>query len=149
MDLVGVFDSKRVEILAQASAALGRSHQRHYEEAGEAERAARLERLFDVVLVCLRDRTLTPVSDRAAEIAHERFDAGFDIGEVQTAFNVLEEAMWREVVSSVDRAELVDAVALLTTVLGAGKDVLARTYVSLAAHEHVPSLDVTALFRGT
>jgi hypothetical protein len=38
---------------------------------------------------------------------------------------------------------------LLTTVLGVGKDALARTYVSLASHEHVSSLDLRALFEGT
>jgi hypothetical protein len=37
----------------------------------------------------------------------------------------------------------------MSTVLGAGKDALARTYVSLAGHRHVTSLDLSALFRGT
>jgi hypothetical protein len=34
-------------------------------------------------------------------------------------------------------------------VVGAGKDALAREYVSMASHRHVPSLDLSALFRGT
>jgi len=45
--------------------------------------------------------------------------------------------------------ELAESLGLLTTVLGVGKDALARTYVSLASHEHVPSLDLRALFEGT
>ena len=71
------------------------------------------------------------------------------IGEVQTAFNVLEESMWRHVVAEVPTDELVESLGLLSTVLGVGKDVLARTYVSLASHEHVTSLDLRALFEGT
>jgi hypothetical protein len=42
---------------------------------------------------------------------------------------------------------LAEAAGLLTTVLGAGKDALARTYVSLASEQHVPSLDLGALFQ--
>jgi len=34
------------------------------------------------------------------------------------------------------------------TILGSGKDALARTWVSLATSQHVPSLDLTALFEG-
>lgn len=149
MDLVEVLTAASDEILGEATEALTRSRQRHYEQASEAERRARLEQLFDVVLRCLRERDLVPVVHRAEQIAHERFEAGYDIGEVQTAFNVLEESIWRHIVSSSESDQLVERIALGATVLGAGRDALARAYVSLAAHEHVPSLDVTALFRGT
>jgi len=44
--------------------------------------------------------------------------------------------------------ELAEAVGLLSTILGFGKDALARTYVSLASHRRVPSLDLSALFSG-
>jgi hypothetical protein len=57
--------------------------------------------------------------------------------------------MWRRVVAEVPAADLAEATGLLTTVLGFGKDALARSYVSLASRRHVPSLDLTALFRGT
>jgi hypothetical protein len=40
-------------------------------------------------------------------------------------------------------------VGLLSTVLGAGKDSLAREYVSLASRQHVTSLDLSTLFEGT
>ena len=57
--------------------------------------------------------------------------------------------MWRQVVASVPPEDLAEATGLLSTVLGFGKDVLARAYVSLASQRHVPSLDLTALFAGT
>ena len=84
----------------------------------------------------------------AETVARERYEGGFDVFEVQTAFNVLEEATWRHVVASVDPAGLGEAIGVVATVLGAGKDTLARTYVALATKRHVPSLDLTALFRG-
>ena len=37
----------------------------------------------------------------------------------------------------------------MTTILGSGKDALARKYVSLAAGAHAPSLDLRSLFAGT
>jgi hypothetical protein len=42
-----------------------------------------------------------------------------------------------------------EALGLVTTALGAGKDALARAYVSLASETHAPSLDLTPLFDGT
>jgi hypothetical protein len=68
---------------------------------------------------------------------------------VQTAFNTLEEAMWKRVVADVPPAELAEAIGLLSTTLGFGKDALARRYVSLASARHVPTLDLSALFVGT
>ena len=38
---------------------------------------------------------------------------------------------------------------LLSTILGFGKDALARRYVSLSSQRHVPTLDLSALFAGT
>lgn len=77
-------------------------------------------------------------------MARERFNARFDIFEVQTAFNSLEREMWRRLAAGVPE----EAIGVLSTVLGAGKDVLGCTYVSLAVNRRVPSLDLSALFRG-
>jgi hypothetical protein len=105
--------------------------------------------LFDVVVTAMRDRQREPVTRFCEDVAEQRFTAGFGISEVQTAINVVEEAMWRRVVDDVPPAELAEAVGLLSTVLGFGKDALARRYVSLASQRHVQSLDLSALFAGT
>ena len=68
---------------------------------------------------------------------------------MQTAFNTLEEAMWTRVIAAVPPADLAEAIGLLSTILGFGKDALARRYVSLASQRHVPTLDLTAMFAGT
>src|SRR5208283_2384821 len=117
--------------------------------AGPEELRSRLEALFDIVVECLRSRKLDQLVSYAEHVGRDRFASGYGIGEVQTAFNVLEESMWHHVVAGVPTGELVESLGLLSTVLGVGKDVLARTYVSLASHEHVPSLDLRALFEGT
>ncbi len=147
-DLTALLEHDAVAIVDEAAGALERSHLPHYEEAGAAERRRRLEGLFDVVRASLRDRDLIPMHVYAEHVAEERFAAGVGIAEVQTAFNVLEEVLWRRVVAAAAPDELADAIGLVSTVLGTGKDSLARTYVALASKGRVPSLDLTALFRG-
>jgi hypothetical protein len=149
MELIAVLDDARAEILDEAAEGLKRSHLGHYEASGPEELRRRLEALFDIVVDCLRGRKLDRVIRYAEQIGRDRFTSGFGIGEVQTAFNVLEESMWHHVVAGVPTGELVESLGLLSTVLGVGKDALARTYVSLASQEHVPSLDLRALFHGT
>jgi hypothetical protein len=140
---------QRETIVQEAEAALARSHARHYEAAGETEVRRRLERLFDHLLEGLRERDLGPMVAYAETLAQERFEAGYDLVEVQTAFNALEEASWKRALADLDPSEFADALGLVSTLLGAGKDALARRYVSLAAGTHAPSLDLRALFGGT
>ena len=147
-DVTVLLEREAGAIVDDAAAALERSHLAHYEEAGTDERRRRVQSLFDVVLTSLRQRDLVPIHGYAEAVARERFEAGVSIAELQTAFNVLEEALWQRVVSATDAGELADAIGVVATVLGAGKDSLARTYVELATARHVPSLDLTALFRG-
>ncbi|HEY5876861.1 MAG TPA: hypothetical protein VIT64_16250 [Ilumatobacteraceae bacterium] len=147
-DVTVLLEREAGAIVDDAAAALERSHLAHYEEAGTDERRRRVQSLFDVVLTSLRQRDLVPIHGYAEAVARERFEAGVSIAELQTAFNVLEEALWQRVVSATDAGDLADAIGVVATVLGAGKDSLARTYVELATARHVPSLDLTALFRG-
>jgi hypothetical protein len=148
MDVSVLLENARTEVLDEAYAALESSHIAHYEAAGEPLTRQRLADLHDLVVAAVRDRDLSAVTAYSQRVAEERFSAGFDISEVQTAYNALEAAMWRRLVAAEPPDELAEAVGLLSTVLGAGKDTLARTYVSLAGKRHVPSLDLTALFTG-
>jgi hypothetical protein len=149
MDVSETLQGGAAEIIDQATTALDRAHLHHYEQAGAAEDRRRLQGLFDAVVGAIKDRDLGPIAHYVEVMARDRFSAGFGISEVQTAFNVLEEAMWRRIVAATAPDQLADAIGLLTTVLGAGKDALARTYVALATNQHVASLDLRALFEGT
>ena len=147
-DVTNLLEHEASAIVDDATAALERSQLAHYQGVGTDERRRRVQSLFDVVLTSLRQRDLVPIHGYAEAVARERFEAGVSIAELQTAFNVLEEALWQRVVSATAAGDLADAIGVVATVLGAGKDSLARTYVELATARHVPSLDLTALFRG-
>lgn len=149
MDLEALLNQAEPRVLDEAYAALQRSHVAHYEAAGEAFTRQRLTDFFTLVTDAIRTRNLARVGEYSEQVAAERFEQGFDISEVQTAYNALEEAMWRQVIAAEPAGELPEAIGMLSTVLGFGKDALARKYVSLACQRHVPSLDMSALFAGT
>lgn len=138
----------REPVLDEAYSALQRSQVSHYRLAGEALTRKRLAELFDLVVDAIRTRHLAALNAHVEQVAEDRFDQGYDVSEVQTAFNALEEAMWRRIVTEVSPEELAEAIGLLSTVLGFGKDALTRRYVSLASERHVPSLDLSELFGG-
>ena len=149
MNLESVLVDAEPRLMDEAYAAVQRSHFAHYEAAGEQFTRQRLAQLFQLVVQAIRDRDLAAIGAYCEQVAEDRFNAGFDISEVQTAFNALEEAMWRRVIATEPKDDLVEEIGLLSTVLGFGKDALARAYVSLACKRHVPSLDLSALFQGT
>ena len=148
MDLDALLLEAEPGVLDEAYSALHRSHVTHYELAGETITRQALADLFRLVVAAIRSRDLAAMSAYSEEIAVERFNDGYDISEVQMAFNSLEEAMWRCVVSMEPPGDLAEAIGLLSTVLGFGKDAVARRYLSLACKRHVPSLDLSALFAG-
>lgn len=149
VELDDLLVQQRPDVLDEAFAGLKRSPVSHYEHAGDEFTRDRLGELFDLVVTALHDRQLAPVSAYCEGIAERRFGAGFDISEVQAAFNTLEEAMWRRVAEGVPTEELAESIGLLSTILGFGKDALARRYVSLATERRVPTLDLSELFEGT
>lgn len=120
---------------------------KHYERDGKEATLERVEALFDHVADAVRMRDLCELLDYAEHIAKERFDASFELSEVQTAFFMLEEAIWRRVVARIPPAGLAEALGLVGTAIRRGKDAFARAYVSLANQSRAPSLDLSDLFK--
>jgi hypothetical protein len=137
------------EILDEAYGELHPSVHPSYQALGEETTRRYLEELFTLVVEGVSAREAVHLVQHAELIAGERFHAGFDLAEVQAAFNALEQAMWRRVATGEDPFELLASVGVLSAVLGAGKDALARSWVHLASARHAPHLDVQALYNGT
>ena len=136
------------DILAEAVEAVNRVHLKSYERGGAEHTHQRLKALLVLTLRAVKERNLGPMVAHADTIARERFDAGFDLWEVQTAFNVLEEVLWGRILKHVPPEELAEALGLVSTVLGTGKDTLARRYVTLASKTKAKSLNLQSLFSG-
>ncbi len=136
------------EIVESACASMDRSHLQHYERDGVLKTRERISILMSLTAECVAQRKLGSRISYAEQIARERYTSGFDLWEVQTAFNVLEETIWTRIFRDFPPAEYAEALGLVSTVLGAGKDTLARTYVSLASKSHSQSLNLESLFSG-
>lgn len=138
--------SKR--IINEAVEALEHSRLSHYKQAGHEHTHHRLMALYVLTTKAVQERNIGPLLAHVNTIAEERFKAGFDLSEVQAAFNVLEEALWRHIINDIPPGNQAEALGLVGTVLGAGKDALAREYVSLASKTKAPSLNLQTLFAG-
>ncbi|HTR82654.1 MAG TPA: hypothetical protein VMM58_13575 [Bacteroidota bacterium] len=149
MNLAELLSTQSSEILSDAETGISRAHLTHYEKSGEENTRQRLKALYGLAVRAVKEKNLGPMVAHAETVARERFEAGFDLSEVQTAFNVLEEAIWKRILKNLPAEQFAEALGLVSTVLGAGKDMLARTYVSLASKSKVPSLDLHSLFSGT
>ncbi len=135
-------------VIGDAEQILKRCHLKHYEYPDSDVNRVRLSILFSLVMKCLRCRRVEPIQAYAQALAGERFRQGCNIGEVQTAMNALEEAIWKQILRQSESTDLAYSLGLVTTVLGTAKDVLARTYVSLASDMAAPTMNLRAVFDG-
>jgi len=149
MDTGEFMKRERDTIVQDAESSLEGRRVRHYETTDPAELRRRLETLFDCMVKAIDDRDLSPIVAYARQVAEERFSAGYDLSEVQAAFNTLEEAAWKRVFAELDPSEFAETIGLVSTILGAAKDALGREYVSLATDAHAPSMDLRVLFAGS
>ena len=108
----------------------------------------RLSVLYARLTESLWARDPLPLFEHAREVAAERFHSGYDLSEVQKAYNAVEEAIWSHVFADGRPERLSVILSCVSASIGAAKDELAREYVRLAAGVHAPAVDVSALFRG-
>jgi len=118
-------------ILDDALAALERGHTAFYEAVGTTDARHQLGELLAIVERGVDTHDPSPLVAYAKRTAQEHFELGFDITAVQGAFNALEESLWHRLTTAMAGEELIEAVNAVTTVMGAGRDALARTYVTL------------------
>ncbi len=149
MQLFELLHNQGPSILSSAMEGMQKVHARHYDQAGSDHLHQRLKALFTLIVRGIKDRNLTPMVTHAESIAVERFSAGYDLWEVQSAFNVLEESIWTHILRELPSGEYAEALGLISTILGAGKDALARKYVSLALKGSPAAFNLQSLFSGT
>ncbi len=146
MELTDFLDKRKKTLLENAYIILKNHHLKSYDNSAPEDNKKRLERLFELSLESIKTKDLKHITSYAAELGEKRFHSGFDLSEVQTAFNALEEVIWNAIINDYEPSEQGKALGLISTVLGAGKQTLALTYVSLATKRKVTTLDLSELF---
>jgi hypothetical protein len=56
--------------------------------------------------------------------------------------------MWKKVINEIESTKIAEALGLISTILGTGKESLALAYVALASKRKAKSLNLTQLFKG-
>jgi hypothetical protein len=148
MKLQDILVNNQTDIINEAFYSLERSHLKHYDTSRADENWQRLAKLFDLTLNGVKTKSLVDIVNYSEKVAKERYESGFDLHEVHTAYNVLEEAFWKIIVKEIEPSELPESLGLISTVLGTGKESLALAYVSLASKQKLKSLNLTQLFKG-
>ena len=126
---------------------MDRAHQAHYWALGPKETGELVRALYDTTRRAVVSRRADELLAHADLIAEERFNGGFDLFEVQMAFNALEEAFWMEVLDQLAPSQQPEALGLISTALGIGKDALARGFLARATRSPAPSVDLRSLFQ--
>jgi hypothetical protein len=148
MKLQEILVNNQTDIINEAFYSLERSHLKHYDSSRADENWQRLAKLFDLTMNGIITKSLVEMVNYSEKVAKERFESGFDLHEVHTAYNVLEEALWKGIIKEIDSSEMAESLGLISTVLGTGKESLALAYVSLASKQKAKSLNLTQLFKG-
>lgn len=127
-----IFENKSPEILSKAVQLLEGARLKSYETEDSDAIWTRMRTLLEVAERCLREKNGLPMIKYAEKLARRRYEAGYALHEVQTAFNSLEEALWHQMMCDVEPTEFLAVMGMVSTVMGMGKDAIARTYLELS-----------------
>ena len=146
MDLNTILETKFNKIIDSSLLSLHRAQLESYHQSPDAKNRERFEKLLKLIQQGVQEKSLQPMRDYSIAVAKERFTDGYDLQEVFTAYNVIEEEVWKQISAEVDVAQIGRSLGLISTVLGAGKESLSVTYVSLATKTKTETLDLTEMF---
>jgi len=119
----------------------------HYGRDGEERTRERLAALYRLVEEAVRTRDLEKLLAHARSVAAERYAAGYEHGEVRSAFSALEQAIWHRAFSWLPPSEWPFGLGLVGTALDHAREALAQAFDS-ARGTGPRYVDMTALFRG-
>ena len=148
MELSDLFRSWEDDLVNEAVTELRHARLKSYIADGEEITRERVTKFIEKAMECFSLRRAEPMIEHAERISRERHAAGYDLSEVQTAINVIEEALWKRILSSVEPDELAHALGMVNAIFGMSKDVLARTYVSLATNRETPRKELDEILDG-
>jgi methylmalonyl-CoA decarboxylase len=131
VDASAVLASAEARVIDEAVAVLADRDQARQSPRPDGRRRE-VRQLFGLVLRCVRAGRAEPVIRPCEQIAAHCYAAGIDLAEVQEAFTVLSEVTWRQLAGALAGEQLVQALGLLNAIAGAGKDAMARIYLTLA-----------------
>ena len=152
--LASLLSSRSGALAAGLEAALLAQDAPHYREASAEERRARVGRLVAAFLDAVRAGGPAPFVAHVRAIAGERAAEGYELREIQHALSALEAQAWPIVTGAGGETDaVVLRLALVTGIVGRGKDELARAFLDQkdTAEARASALErrLAELFKGT
>ena len=135
MTLIELLEKLGEKIVTEAIDAMNRAGLKHYSFGGPENTRGKMDSLYNQITQSVKEKNLIPIVSHIETIAEARFQSGFELQEVQTAINVLEEGIWKQILSEMPYEDQPKALSLVSSIIGSGKDTLARAYVSLTKEE--------------
>jgi len=108
-------------VVGEALATLNERDQAGGLASSPAERRQDMEHLFELIQRCVHEGHCEPIIGPSQQMAADHFAAGIEIAEVQTAFTVLEDVLWRHLADAVSGDQRLDTLRLVNVILGAGR----------------------------
>jgi hypothetical protein len=128
--LASLLSARAGALAAGLEAALLAQDAPHYRQAPADERRARVERLVAAFLEAVRASGPAPFVAYVHDIAGTRVAEGYPLREIQHALSALEAQAWPLVTAAGGETDqVVRRLALVTGIVGRGKDELARAFL--------------------
>lgn len=128
MTFLELLKSNPDKILFDATEFLVRSNLEHYNKLNPERVRARLARLFFITRECVELNSNDSIKKYMEDIAKDRFESGYELYEVQTAINILEECLWKNIVERVNQNEHMSSLFRSHEIMCAAKGALAKSF---------------------
>jgi hypothetical protein len=132
MTLLELLYNKPDLILLDSTDCLVRAHLKHYKQLSPELIRFRLLKLLQALTKCVETNSFNGIIKFMDKVSDERYELGFEIHEVQTAINILEECMWKKILKYVDDDKQISAMKQVTRILCNAKMELAGRYALLS-----------------
>ena len=133
MTLLELCYNKPDLILLDSTDSLVRAQLQHYKHLTPEKLRQRLLKLFQALVKSLEANSCEEMSKFMLKVSDERYGSGYELHEVQTAVNIMEECIWQKITEFVDKDQQIYAMKQVTCILGKAKEALAGEYAMLSS----------------
>jgi hypothetical protein len=128
MTLLEMLYNKPDLILLDAMDSLGKAHLSHYDNLKPELARFRLSKLFEALVKSIETSSNVEITNFIGKISGERYELGFELYEVQTVINILEESLWKKIMIFVDEDKQISAMKQVSEILTTAKERLVIEY---------------------
>ena len=142
MSLIDLFEYHQDIILLEVTENMERVQLKHYEADSENKLRQKMARTYYVFKEAITKESFDPLKKYLERVGEERYASGYELYELQTALDILEECIWKQIDEKLPKNEQLDAFITITKYMSNAKLTLAKVYVfhtkeaSEPAHNH-------------